>query len=113
MYTELEANYRRGGASEALRFENAAVGDADDGERAPFYERQSADYARAGTSSPGGLRTQHGSLRHPPDADGSGWLVTSVRTVAFERLLRRHNLTHIDYLHLSAEGLDSTILHQV
>jgi hypothetical protein len=114
LYTELVANYRRGGASAALRFENAAVGEHVDGsEEAPFYERQSADYARAGTSSLGGLRTQQGSLRHPPHADGTGWLVTAVRTVTFEQLLRRHNLTHIDYLHLSAEGLDAAILHQV
>ena len=90
MYDELVANYRRASASPALRFENAAL--SDNTGDAPFFERQRADYARAGEAAEGGLRTQEGSLRHPVTLGGAGWFESTVKTITFDDLMQVRSL---------------------
>ena len=103
------------GSDPRLRFENAAISDHD-GEADFFHLRQ----RRIGEELPEWY-DQLGSfslatiLTHEEEIPGirNMLLTTTVRTLTFESLCRKHDIERFDLLHIDAEGYDWEILRRI
>ena len=105
------------GSDPRLRFENAAIGDHD-GEADFFHLRQ----RRIGEDRPD-WHDQLGSFsletilspEHEEHIPGIRDLLlrTTVRTLTFESLCRKHDIERFDLLHIDAEGYDWEILRRI
>eukprot|EP00240_Pyramimonas_obovata_P012776 CAMPEP_0118925150 /NCGR_PEP_ID=MMETSP1169-20130426/3072_1 /TAXON_ID=36882 /ORGANISM="Pyramimonas obovata, Strain CCMP722" /LENGTH=258 /DNA_ID=CAMNT_0006866365 /DNA_START=333 /DNA_END=1106 /DNA_ORIENTATION=+ len=108
LYEKLVHNYLSRWPSCPFRFENAAIGATTGTER--FYIRKNADFNRAEDLGGAGLRTQMGSLRR---TFGKKGIPVTVNTITVQDLFRKHSISHVDYLQIDAEGMDSLVVGQV
>jgi FkbM family methyltransferase len=109
LFEELVKNYQSYAGS--LIFENSAIGNQDG--RLPFYRLQKSDkpdlpvwYDQLGSFNKEVIWRHRSAIPHFDELV----MEDNVNTMTFESLIRKHNISKTDLLHIDTEGYDYEVL---